>query len=372
MRQLKIAPKDLAVHSALYSSAIAKVLDALVEDGCFYTNGFKTQHSIPQSKHICCDHYFRLVRDVHAAWDLLTLPSARLAIIASWIGAVKSAMRELDKEAIKKCDELLKAVFSYEEFGNGSRPVVERVGGQTNLRWEDCSEQWSAWHFVSHLDTRACCYCNAETIFSLLLNSPVPGLKMSARELKSLRKRSALDHFFGHSEHPYLGLSLYNLIPACTRCNTNIKGAKELSYGDYAHPYESNIDDGIEFAAIYNDKIKFEDIRDDDIIVSIVPRAVGNSVLAQQATNTAEFFHLNEVYNQLYRCDAADVIRNTTLVPKSYRQWLDHKYPLMSAAYKDRMLYGASLDPKDINRHILSKLTIDLHRQFLPFQPSTF
>lgn len=376
MRRLQIDALDLLTHSALFSHSISKALYALLNEGGLYTANRHTHKQIPASAGDACRRYVQLIYDIHSSWDLLSLPPEGLAKVVGWVRAIKSSLIKEDIDNMKKCDDLLKFVFSYKKFGAGCRPVVERNDkGEVVYGWKSCSDVWSAWHFIEHLNIRVCAYCNAETIFALLLKDKVPGVDVVAAKVASddeddsdeadaLRKRSALDHFFGYSDYPFLGLSLYNLVPACTRCNSNIKGAKELVYGEYAHPYEVNIDEGFEFSAVYNKKIKYENLKDEDITIVITPRSNVSRNTSNQSLKIAEFFHLYEVYNQQYCGDAADVIRNATLNPKGYRKWLDKKYPMMSTVYKDRMQFGTSLDPARINEHVLSKMTIDIYNQF--------
>ena len=380
MKQLRISPMDLLVHSAMYSGAIARMLEELLSGRGFWTPKAKTAITIPPSEKDVCVRYVRIIYDLHLAWDLLSLPPEALAKVAAWVGAIRESLAktsEDSEEAMSACDKMLKKVFAYEKFGAGYRPRIVEGDNRVVCRWEDCSDVWSAWHFIKHLNVRACVYCNAETVFSLQLNGSIPGEKRKFAEVvvneeddeeedaNPLRKRSALDHFWGHSEYPYLAMSLYNLVPACTRCNTNIKGARRTVYGEYVHPYEVSLDEGVEFSAIY-DKIKFHELSDSDIHLKVLPRQRIPRCVADQARKSAEFFHLEEVYNQLHKADAADVIRNATFVPREYRRWLDATYPMISTVCRDRMQWGVSLDPKEINEHILAKMTIDLHRQFIP------
>ena len=46
--------------------------------------------------------------------------------------------------------------------------------------------------------------------------------------LESFKNHFTLDHFIGKSDFPYLSLSLYNLIPSCSPCNTKFKHSKEF------------------------------------------------------------------------------------------------------------------------------------------------
>ncbi|CAH0247399.1 hypothetical protein SRABI102_03508 [Stenotrophomonas lactitubi] len=51
--------------------------------------------------------------------------------------------------------------------------------------------------------------------------------------------RPTLDHFYPKYRFPFLGLSLYNLVPSCQSCNSSLKGAKDFFDVKHLHPYES-------------------------------------------------------------------------------------------------------------------------------------
>lgn len=46
--------------------------------------------------------------------------------------------------------------------------------------------------------------------------------------LKVYNEHYALDHVIGKAEHPYLSLSIFNLVPCCSSCNSKFKHTKEF------------------------------------------------------------------------------------------------------------------------------------------------
>lgn len=54
----------------------------------------------------------------------------------------------------------------------------------------------------------------------------------------SLKLRPALDHFYPESKYPYLGVSLFNLVPACEQCNSRVKLANDPLAINLAHPFD--------------------------------------------------------------------------------------------------------------------------------------
>jgi len=55
------------------------------------------------------------------------------------------------------------------------------------------------------------------------------------------------DHFYNKATYPYLCLSFYNLIPACSPCNENFKQQRTFTPTTHFHPYLDHYDDGNTF-----------------------------------------------------------------------------------------------------------------------------
>jgi len=103
---------------------------------------------------------------------------------------------------------------------------------------------WSAYHFILMINLRTCPYCNRQYITPVLSDSG--------------RVRADLDHFLPKSRFPIFSLSLYNLIPVCSNCNSSLKGDKFGSFNDI-HPYNTSIADLFKFKIdIINTSITLE------------------------------------------------------------------------------------------------------------------
>jgi hypothetical protein len=83
-----------------------------------------------------------------------------------------------------------------------------------------------------------CTYCNLDTTVNIKL------LDGSSKALFDL------DHYFPKVKYPYLSISFFNLIPACSNCNSRIKGSQDLTYGLHAHPFCDNIHENISFTTV--------------------------------------------------------------------------------------------------------------------------
>ncbi|MBQ4385130.1 MAG: hypothetical protein II823_04305 [Kiritimatiellae bacterium] len=274
------------------------------------------------------------------------------------VSKVKKYEVSLNKKMVKRAKRILATIYSYEKFSKGMSPQYK----YGVLSWVANPSGWGAWEFLRRLNVRSCVYCNAETIFSLLLTNELPGGGITPKYDSKTHKRSALDHFYNHSKYPFLGLTLSNLVPACTRCNTNVKGARELNHTKHIYPYAESFNDGVKFAIAYKPGKRIVDLEESDLHIAFVPRM--ESKIYQKSLESVAFFHLSKVYNQLHKIDALTVLKRIEAFPQSYREFLAEKYPGIKGMVLDYVCRGSSLNPSHILSHNLSKLTIDIEKQF--------
>ena len=209
----------------------------------------------------------------------------------------------------------------------------------------DNNVTWNAFDFLKSLNIRFCPYCNADTIFATSI----------VKNNKTVKIKSAFDHYYPQSKYPYLAISLYNLIPTCDRCNSNIKGNRELSLKKNTHPYVDNFHDGI----VFQNKIKTSTGftgETDSFEIKLLPRGKDKG-LSERAEETARFFSIEQIYNALFKEEAADVIKKIYIDVDSYRNHL--KEQGIPPDQIDRLIWGCSLDPTQINQNRLSKMIID-------------
>jgi len=88
---------------------------------------------------------------------------------------------------------------------------------------------------IKKADFRVCIYCNRNYISNFHSNNVT-------------RATFTLDHFYQKDKYPIFGLSLYNLIPSCAVCNTNIKNTRNLD--QYKNPYSNDYE--------FDEKAKFK------------------------------------------------------------------------------------------------------------------
>ncbi|MCL7987091.1 hypothetical protein M8998_03945 [Sphingobacterium sp. lm-10] len=144
---------------------------------------------------------------------------------------------------IKKIFDTLKNYFSSELGQFYSR--IQSVFDYDDFIRE--KEEWYAYKLTEQLGVNVCPYCNRNYIHTSIG--------------KFGRTRAEIDHFYPKSKYPFLAISLYNLIPSCHVCNSNLKRSKDFYTDKHIHPYEHN----------YTDDFRFEISYKPDPFVSIIP-----------------------------------------------------------------------------------------------------
>lgn len=72
-------------------------------------------------------------------------------------------------------------------------------------------------------------YCNRQYAFTIE--------KGTGRNKDERLARPAFDHWFDKGSNPLMSLSLCNLIPSCTICNSSVKGSSKFDLSTHTHPY---------------------------------------------------------------------------------------------------------------------------------------
>ena len=213
------------------------------------------------------------------------------------------------------------------------------------------SDDWSGLLLMKELakHVRYCPYCNAETIYAIKFTE-----RGDTRMVKN-----AFDHYFPRARYPFLGLSLYNLIPACSRCNSNLKGCKYKDLVRMAHPYLDDVDKNMAFTLVYG-KRWYQGARSDKAISSILfeERQAGTY---SPGVEWGRLFKMTTVYTELFKQEAMTAVCRATMYSKSYCQKMADKLARKGfLCAPDVFLYGASLDRRHIDHFRHGKMIRDI------------
>jgi len=124
------------------------------------------------------------------------------------------------------------------------KKIKEKIGISENIKnneyikdvfnYKSCQTSIIKPFFEDNLLISTCYYCNIDYINSY------------DKRYKT-KNKFTLDHYFDKSTYPYLALSLYNIIPSCSSCNSKIKGTKKF---DNIAPSSNKYD--------FDEKVKFK------------------------------------------------------------------------------------------------------------------
>ena len=241
---------------------------------------------------------------------------------------------------------LLAELFNYSEFREG-RHLVTR---NHEFYWETPSEkeqQWGGYEYLQyHLASlKFCPYCNADMVYAF-----VKGTKTTERKVGS-----ALDHFYPQSKYPFLALSLYNLIPACSRCNSQMKGAADISL--VANPYIDNIHHNVVFFPLINTS---SPPLDEPCSIAILPREGCN----QKTIKYVCLFELENLYSSAFARDALLCMERVRNFTSEFRRDFALRIGQKDSRLVDALFLGMRPDESDINITRLGKMTLDIIDQF--------
>lgn len=200
-----------------------------------------------------------------------------------------------------------------------------------------------------------CPYCNAETLYAFEWKSDDGVLKLA---------KSAFDHFFTRARYPFLALSLYNLIPCCTRCNSAFKADDCKNILRTAHPFGENVDDKMRFLVLFSSLAAPYSGRSEDLAGIVLAEKQWGCF--QPGVCWDRMARISESYSALYKADAAIYLQRATCFPKSYIE--EMKLRLRAKGFPpaniEKMLFGASLKRSKVDFVRHGKLICDLTDQY--------
>ena len=367
MYRLEIEEESRRAHLSCYYDALHNALQALADGRAvrFWHSSYKFNLAVNNG---CVRGLFRLLLHYDESREesfLTASPDVLWKLIKDFRHYVEAHCWRKDKSPYKECLELMERLYSYDRFAHEGKALLFDSGSNTlkTCAIEDVEEArykgeiWSALSFIKSLKVRYCPYCNAETIYSIKFDGD--------EVVKSAR--SALDHYFAQSEYPFLSISLCNLVPSCTRCNTNIKRDRGMDYEEHLNPYSSSFHDAVRFickpidaaVALSADQgngeegFVFEIKRRRDCIPSLSDRGIAS----------AKFFKIKDVYDHLFRREALSYIYKSRLIGSEYYNFVRNTLKENLSEPQIKNLFCDMVDePYKINQVRLSKLALDMRQ----------
>ena len=231
-------------------------------------------------------------------------------------------------------------IFNYDNFA--SRKGQGKKGGGIPLIKE----------ILKH--TRYCPYCNADMVYTIKCDD------------RDKPYKSAFDHFYPKSRYPFLGLSLYNLIPACDRCNSKFKRDMYMEVLGTFNPYLNDVDSETCFVLIgLTNEIRQGNESADALRIQLLPRQASTNGVDASLNNYQALFRIDDVYSQLYQDAAVETLQKGELINESYRDEIKaHFLSAGISADPVKIILGTPLKRKEINKHHIAKLKLDILEQY--------
>lgn len=239
------------------------------------------------------------------------------------------SLKEYFKRELNLFYEHIYSVFNYDDF-------------------IESTEYWGAYKLTNELGITVCPYCNRNYIHT--------------SSTENGKTRPELDHFFMKSKYPFLSISLYNLIPSCHICNSNLKGTKDFYKDEHLHPYEEDRIRDFYFDVKYHDDTIEELVADlSKFYIQLTPLTEDPEIL-KRIENSNKTFQLNELYN--YHKDVAQellfksVYYNKTKI-EELKSILGEEAKIDENFLK-RVIIGNYADIKNLGKRSLAKYSYDI------------
>ena len=194
--------------------------------------------------------------------------------------------------------------------------------------------------FKKHLDIHTCYYCNIDFINVFKVGN------------KSSKGGYTLDHVKNKSTYPHLALSLYNFIPSCYICNSNLKRDEDI--GDLS-PTSSlfAFDEKVKFKTfITNKNLQIETQEDFELFLK--------EDFSDEYAKYIEVFELNGRY-AYHKYKVLELINKRKAYPDSRIKELA-KLAQKTEEEVKQDIFGEYL-PNELHKRSLSKLIKDIMKE---------
>lgn len=311
--------------ASLKAEYVNRFLDKLVERVKNGVRDNRVLHELSkEAKDILLPHWNTTAPDKSILKKLLVSEPIALKRLNDQLTNRLNAITDETKRPSK---ETLLLIFGYERIFN-------------------TSSKSEAYWLSKQIDSNTCVYCNRQYAFTIE--------KGDGRNKEERLARPAFDHWFDKSDYPLMSLSLCNLIPSCTICNSSVKGKTKFDITTHTHPYVHETG---------HPDITFKATLTTDIppkwTVEIVTPA------GSKEERTVRDMKLQEIYSMHGELEVKDLMNFSNSYPNGYLKQLfenvlkDSKKRL-SRSEVYRMLFGAEMDSSHFLDRPLSKLKHDI------------
>lgn len=205
-----------------------------------------------------------------------------------------------------------------------------------------------AFWLAKKIERNTCTYCNRLYIFTVE--------KGNGSTKDELIVRPVFDHWFPKDKYPLLSISLFNLIPSCTICNSSAKGNTDFCLNNHIHPY------------VHEEREPYFTFKASKTIDKIPKWTVKiHREKDSKEDKTIKAFHLDEIYAMHGELEVADIMYFKEAYPDGYLSDLFDN--LLKGSYNMtkqdvyRMLFGTEMNSKKYLDRPFGKLKHDLLKE---------
>ncbi|MEF7496540.1 HNH endonuclease [Lysinibacillus sphaericus] len=233
--------------------------------------------------------------------------------------------------------EWLQKVFDYESI------YIDQDIGSGKL--------WGAYTYLEKIDCRVCPYCDRQFVYSFIKGNK--------------KVRAELDHFLPKSNYPYLGLSIFNLVPSCHQCNSTFKGTIDPISYTIIYPFTESFGKDVTVDIIPN---KANVLKGDslDFMVDFNVTAI-DPFLSSKLNNSIELFALNENY-LAHKSHIQTILKRLSIYTDSMLDDISKVLGSGIGSYSKEKLKRITYPELNITerqgKHVLSKLEFDLIEKY--------
>ena len=147
-----------------------------------------------------------------------------------------------------------------------------------------------------------------------------------------------------------MALSIYNLIPSCSICNSTIKGSKPLSLELNIHPYIEEED--FKFSYEYNS------------ISGLAVKTICEK--GSKTENTLEFFKIKDIYNAHSDYELKDLYDLRKKYSDTFLNIIEKNFDgIMSKEEAYRIIFGVEINEENYHKRPFSKFKKDIIEELL-------
>ena len=209
----------------------------------------------------------------------------------------------------------------------------------------DKSKSNSFW-LAQQIGRNTCTYCNRTYTFTVI--------KGKGKNDKQRIARPTFDHWYSQSEYPLMSMSLFNLIPSCSICNSSVKTDVPFDIATHIHPYiHETGHPNLEFKA--------------SLTTDVPPKWTVeiHTTPGSKEEKTVGDMKLNDIYAYHGELEVKDLMEFKDKYPDGYLKDLIEKVlkksgGALTLADVYRMLFGTEIDEAKFLDRPLSKMKYDI------------